>query len=61
MGERSLAVRGAMFEAGQCVATCESVMVAIDRETRRSAKITDEARALMEPYRLRPASAGLAS
>jgi hypothetical protein len=36
-------------------------MVAIDRETRRSAKITDEARALMEPYRLRPASAGLAS
>ena len=61
MGERSLAVRGAMFEAGQCVATCESVMVAIDRETRRSAKITDEARALMEPYRLRPAPAGLTS
>lgn len=51
-GERSVAVRGAMFEAGQCVAVCESVMVVIDRETRRSAALTDEARALIEPYRL---------
>lgn len=56
-GERSLAVRGAMFEAGRCVAVCEAVMVAIDRESRRSVQITDEARALLEPYRLRAAQA----
>lgn len=60
-GERSLAVRGAMFQDGQCVAVCESVMVAIDRETRRSAKLGDEARALLEPYRLRSGPADLAS
>ena len=55
MGERSLAVRGAMYEAGNCVAVCESVMVAIDRESRRSTRLSDEARALLEPYRLRAA------
>ena len=52
MGERSVAVRGAMFEAGRCVATCEAVMVAIDRESRRSTTLTDASRVLMEPYRL---------
>ncbi len=57
MGERSLAVRGAIYEAGQCVATCESVMVAIDRETRRSAPLSDEARAQLEAYRLKEAGA----
>ncbi len=53
VGERSVAVRGAMFEAGRCLAVCDSVMVAIDHGSRRSAQITDEARAAMEPYRLR--------
>lgn len=57
IGERSLAVRGAMFEAGGCVAVCESVLVAIDRESRRSMPIADEARALLEPYRLRTGAA----
>lgn len=57
VGERSLAVRGAMFEAGRCVTTCDAVMVAIDRETRRSTTVTDAARALLEPYRLRESHA----
>ena len=52
MGERSLGVRGAIFEADRCVAICDSVMVAIDRESRASAPLSDEARALMNPYRL---------
>ena len=52
IGERSMAVRGAMFDGDRCVAVCEAVMVAIDRETRRSATLSDEARALLEPYRL---------
>ncbi|HOA94943.1 MAG TPA: acyl-[acyl-carrier-protein] thioesterase [Quisquiliibacterium sp.] len=52
VGERSLAMRGAMFQDGQCVAQCESVMVAIDRTTRRSARLSDEARAVLEPYRM---------
>ena len=56
-GGRSLAVRSAMFEAERCVAVCEAVMVAIDRESRRSVQITDEARALLEPYRLRAGNA----
>jgi len=51
VGERSLAVRGAMFEAGRCVATCDAVMVAIERESRRSAPLSDAARALLEPFR----------
>ena len=52
MGERSLAVRGAMFDADRCVAVCDSVMVAIDRTSRRSATLSDEARSVMEPYRM---------
>ncbi len=52
VGERSLAVRSALFDAGRCVAVCDSVMVAIDRESRRSAPLSDAARSLMAPYRL---------
>lgn len=55
MGERSLAVRGALFEAGRCVAVCDSVMVVIDRERRGSAALSDAARALLAPYRLQGA------
>ncbi len=51
-GERSLALRGALFDAGHCVAVCDSVMVVIDRESRRSVALSAAARALMEPYRL---------
>lgn len=52
LGVRSLAVRGAMFDGGVCVAVCDSVMVVIDRESRRSIPLPDGARALLEPYRL---------
>jgi acyl-CoA thioester hydrolase len=55
MGERSLAVRGAMFDDDVCVASCDSVMVVIDRSTRRSARLPDAARSLLEPFRLRSA------
>lgn len=61
LGERSLTVRGACFEDGRCLATCESVMVAIDRQTRRSAPVPEELRAVLEPWRLRAAPLGLTS
>ncbi len=53
VGDRSLAMRGAVFDAGRCVASCDSVMVAIDPETRRSAPLPDDARALLEAQRVR--------
>ena len=52
LGERSLAVRSAMFDGGICVAVCDSVMVAIDAETRRSAALPETARAQLAAYRL---------
>ena len=52
MGARSMALRGALFEAGRCVAVCDSVMVSIDRESRRSTELSDASRALFAPYRL---------
>lgn len=52
LGGKSLAVRGAMFDSGTCVAVCDSVMVVIDRQSRRSAPLSDAARALLERYRL---------
>ena len=52
MGARSMALRGALFEAGGCVAVCDSVMVSIDRESRRSMELSDASRALFAPYRL---------
>lgn len=52
LGGSSLAVRGAVFDAGTCVAVCDSVMVVIDRQSRRSAPLSDAARVLLEPYRL---------
>ncbi len=52
MGARSLALRGALFEGDRCVAVCDSVMVIIDRESRRSAALSDATRALFAPYRL---------
>lgn len=60
MGDRSLAVRGAMFDGDLCVATCDSVMVVIDRETRRSARLPEAARSLLEPFRLKPGIAATA-
>ena len=52
MGARSVAIRSAIIDAGQCVATCESVMVTIDTQTRRSAPLSDALRSLLMPYRL---------
>jgi len=53
LGARSIALRAALFDAGRCVALCDSVMVIIDRESRRSAALSDATRALFAPYRLR--------
>lgn len=57
LGDRSVALRMTIVDAGQCVATCESVMVAIDTQTRRSTALPDEIRSLLTPYRLRAGAA----
>jgi acyl-CoA thioester hydrolase len=49
LGDRSVALRTTIVDAGQCVATCESVMVAIDTQTRRSAALPQQIR---DPLRL---------
>lgn len=52
LGERSVALRTTIVDTGQCVATCDSVMVAIDPVTRRSAALPQEIRSLLTPFRL---------
>ncbi|MBK8768274.1 MAG: hypothetical protein IPM01_28280 [Burkholderiaceae bacterium] len=52
LGDRSVALRTTIVDAGHCVATCESVMVAIDTQTRRSAALPQEIRDLLTPYRI---------
>jgi len=53
LGERSITVRGALFDGDVCHAVYDTVMVVIDRKTRRSAALPDDSRALLETYRLR--------
>lgn len=53
VGERSLAVRGAMFDGDRCVALCDSVMVAIDAASRRSAALPAGVRSALDPWRVR--------
>lgn len=53
LGERSMAVRGGVFEGERCLAVCDTVMVAIDHASRRSCPLSDEARAALAPYALR--------
>lgn len=52
VGERSVALRSAMFDAGRCVAASESVMVTIDPESRRSVPVPAAARDALARYRL---------
>ncbi|MCO5121021.1 MAG: acyl-[acyl-carrier-protein] thioesterase [Burkholderiaceae bacterium] len=52
LGERSVVVRGALFQDGVCLAECDSVMVFIDRETQRSEPLDDAARSTLEPWLL---------
>ncbi len=52
LGERSLAVRGALFDGDTCVAVHDSVMVVIDRESHRSTAMPADWREAMAPYRL---------
>lgn len=52
VGERSLAVRSALFDGGECLATSNSVMVVIDHATRRPAPLPDAARAQLAAYQL---------
>ncbi len=53
LGERSMAVRGGMFDGEQCLAVCDTVMVAIDHASRRSCPLPAEARELLAPYALK--------
>lgn len=52
IGERSLAVRSALFDGPTCVATSESVMVVIDHASRRPGPMPDAARAQLAAYQL---------
>jgi acyl-CoA thioester hydrolase len=51
IGERSMSVRSALFDGDHCHAVCDSVMVVIDRDSRRSATLPEASRELLEPYR----------
>ena len=51
IGERSMTVRSALFDGEQCHAVCDTVMVVIDRDSRRSTTLPDASRELLEPYR----------
>lgn len=52
VGERSLAVRSALFDGPLCVAESNSVMVVIDHSTRRPAALPDATRAQLAQYQL---------
>lgn len=52
VGERSLAVRSALFDGADCVAESNSVMVVIDHATRRPAALPEAARAQLAAYQL---------
>lgn len=51
IGERSMAVRSALFDGEQCHAVRDTVMVVIDRDSRRSTALPEASRELLEPYR----------
>ena len=57
VSERSLSAKSAFYEDGECVAESDSVMVAIDPESRRSATLSEAARALLVPWQMTPAAA----
>ncbi|MFA7505840.1 MAG: hypothetical protein WCZ28_14165 [Burkholderiaceae bacterium] len=59
LGERSLVVRGALFQDDACLAECDSVMVFIDPETHRSEAFDDAARSVLEPWILRAVPSAL--
>lgn len=50
LGERSILVRGALFQDGACVGECDSVMVIIDPQTHQSETLAGEARARLQPW-----------
>ncbi len=52
VGERSLAVRSALFDGATCLAESNSVMVVIDQATRRPATLPESSRAALAPYLL---------
>lgn len=53
LGERSMAVRSGLFDGDQCHAVCDTVMVSIDRASRRSTELPEASRSLLERHRLR--------
>lgn len=52
IGERSIAVRTALFDGSVCLAEATSVMVVIDHASRRPATLPEASRAALSPYRL---------
>ncbi|MBU6270640.1 MAG: hypothetical protein KGQ67_04995 [Betaproteobacteria bacterium] len=52
VGDRSLAVRGALYDADRCIATCEAVMVAINRGGAPGGALSAAARARLADFSL---------
>lgn len=52
VGERSMAVRSALFDGADCLAESTSVMVVIDHASRRPAALPEASRAALAPYLL---------
>jgi len=52
VGERSMAVRSALFDGDSCLAESNSVMVVIDQATRRPSALPEASRTALAPYLL---------
>ena len=59
LGERSVVVRGALFQDDACLAECDSVMVFIDPKAHRSEPLGDTARSALEPWLLQAVPSAL--
>jgi len=59
LGERSVVVRGALFQDDTCVAECDSIMVFFDHATQRTATLDEADRAALEPWLLRAVPSAL--
>lgn len=52
-GERAITIRAQLYDGEACSALCDSVMVAIDRDARRSVRLPDELRERIQAQAIR--------
>lgn len=47
LGDSSISIRQVLFQNGRCAATSDSVMVQVDRPSRKACPLSDEVRAIL--------------